>query len=86
MGGSKPSAPIPSLGLKECKNWNVDPVVNVLVQYLHTDKCKHMGCLPPPQIEKEVADLYSSWTKAKEDRDLRRRIKNSLKGTPRRKR
>lgn len=84
-GGSKPSEPIESLGLYEKKNWNVDPVVQVLEQSLNTQICRYVGQLPS-SIEKEVTDLYKSWVKAEKDRELIRRINSSLPGVPRRKR
>lgn len=76
-GGSIPSAPIPALNLLEEKNWNVDPVLNVLASKANTKDCVYRGELPR-KIKEEVIDLYKSWGSNQDKEKLDKKIIKSL--------
>lgn len=76
-GGSMPSAPIPELNLLEERNWNVDPVLNVLASKADTKECIYRGELPQ-KIKEEVIDLYKSWGSNQDKEKLEKKIIKSL--------
>lgn len=82
-GGSIPSEPIPSLGLKERKNWNIDPILNVLSEKTKVPECNKIGPLPKDILEK-ILNFVEEYQKATDKNELERKISTALSGRRRR--